>query len=140
MNVLLETVNRIYGNDLTDFQDRWKTIEYKKGLTRPGDAGGMSFNPLDLLQFLRMVYLTMTGQQVPVPLQTLLFLQLEQDFVQNLGFLLFDLNNRLAERGIGADPTRHAGTHAGADTGAGLRRPSAASRAAPTTRPCSGRS
>lgn len=101
INVMLEAINRIYGQDLEEFSGRWHSIERKKGIVSV--QGGLSFNPLDMVSWLRILNLAMTHHQVSTALQTLIFLQLEQDTVQHLGFLLFDLNHRLSERGIGGE-------------------------------------
>lgn len=103
INVMDETINRIYGQDLEEFKGRWTTIERKKGLNSPSE-GGISFYPLDLLSWHRLLTAAQSHHQVSEALQTLIFLQLEQDAVQHLGFLLFDLNHRLSERGIGGEP------------------------------------
>lgn len=112
INVMHETITRIYGQDLEDFRGRWATIERKKGINTQGD-GSISFYPLDFVAWNRLLTAAQTHYQVSDALQTLIFLQLEQDAVQHLGFLLFDLNHRLSERGIGGEPgsTRvHMGT------------------------------
>lgn len=111
INVMLEAVNRIYGQDLEEFGRRWRTIERKKGIVSVAE-GGLSFNPLDMVSWLRILTIAQTRHQVSNALQTLVFLQLEQDTIQHLGFLLFDLNHRLSERGIGGEargPMAHHG-------------------------------
>lgn len=102
INIMLEAINRIYGQDMEEFNGRWRSIERKKGLVSMG-GGGLSFNPLDIVSWLRTLTAAQSHHQVSNALQTLVFLQLEQDTVQHLGFLLFDLNHRLSERGIGGE-------------------------------------
>lgn len=103
INFMQETINRIYGQDLDEFKGRWNTIERKKGISTHNDST-ISFYPLDFTAWLRLLTISQTNHQVSTSLQSLIFLQLEQDTVQHLGFLLFDLNHRLGERGIGGEP------------------------------------
>lgn len=102
INIMMEAINRIYGQDVEEFNGRWRSIERKKGLVSMG-GDGLSFNPLDIVSWLRVITTAQSHHQVSNALQTLVFLQLEQDTVQHLGFLLFDLNHRLSERGIGGE-------------------------------------
>lgn len=112
INVMHETITRIYGQDLEEFRGRWATIERKKGISTQGDAS-ISFYPLDFVAWNRLLTTAQTHYQVSDALQTLIFLQLEQDAVQHLGFLLFDLNHRLSERGIGGEPGSARAQHPG---------------------------
>ena len=98
MDILEESVQRMYGKDIHEFQLRWNGIDRKQHLG--------SKSPINIHDFIKLVYFCQLSNHVAPSLQNMMFLQLEHEFMQSLGMLLFHLNNYLNERGI--RPVEHA--------------------------------
>ena len=92
IDILRETINRTHGQDLSDFNNLWNSIQKNKAVKYE--------NPIDIFQFCKLVYLAQLKQEIKPALQNMMFLQIEQELVQSLGFLLFDINNRLSDMGV----------------------------------------
>lgn len=91
-NVLTETIERTYGKELSEFDLLWAEFTRKQGR--------QSHNPLDVIKFVRTLYNTQIIKGIQGELQNLVFLELEQEILQGLGIILFEMQNHLTELGV----------------------------------------
>ena len=92
ISVLREAIERTYGNELDEFVDMWKTLT----------QGREADNPLDIVRFIRLVHQFQLSSGYGEKLQTLVFLEMEQAILQDLGVVVFEAKNKLVEFGIPA--------------------------------------
>lgn len=91
-NVLKEAVERTYGKELKEFELMWHEFSRKMGKKLD--------NPLDVVKFVRTVYNAHLSQNIYGALQNLIFLELEQEVIQGLGIVLFEMKTKLADLGV----------------------------------------
>lgn len=93
-SVLQEAINRSYGNEIDEVRGMWTSFAERRG--KKVD------NPLNIMKFIRAVHNTQISQGVEGRLQALIFLELEQEIIQTLGIVLFEIRSRLIDFGVAA--------------------------------------